>query len=475
MIPESVWVPAALASGAAVVGLLGVLLRHNRTGIAVVVAGLVSAAAFGGWQTYAAAPGVEVGWFIAGGGHTSLPALMYALTACAVLAQAGRLASDRRSGLTAAVMAATAVLAHAVLATVDVVVLLVGLVLLWGATFVLQRADSPPGAGRIALLSLAPALVAGGAGIAGVAIAVVLSDGATNMLEIGRALTVAPRVPALLSLALLVSSFAYAIGAFPFGNRLPEHAETGRASTLALVTTVPRLSAMMALVIVLKGTLFASAAFTMSGQVIAALALGSLAFGTFGMLYQSSAARLLGFAAVAQIAYPLLGAAAGDAGITAAGIHAVGSAVALGAAFIALEGVRHLRPEWDGQVSGLVGLGRQAPVTASVLALSLLSLAGLPLFAGFWGVLHVVAALSNAGLLGLALLTALSVPVAFAAVARVLWFAFFERGGEDGAGGGDHVGGFAAVPAVLLGVALLVLGVAPLVAGVASVYAVFSL
>jgi len=48
-----------------------------------------------------------------------------------------------------------------------------------------------------------------------------------------------------------------------------------------------------------------------------------------------------------------------------------------------------LRPEWDGSVAGLAGLGRQAPMLGGSVAVLLISLAGLPPFLGFWSKLIV--------------------------------------------------------------------------------------
>ena len=76
-----------------------------------------------------------------------------------------------------------------------------------------------------------------------------------------------------------------------------------------------------------------------------------------------------------------------------------GSTYALAATgtFLAAAAFERVRPEWDGSVAGLAGLGRRAPLLSGAVAVLLLSLAGLPPFLGFWAKLIVFATAMTRG------------------------------------------------------------------------------
>jgi len=169
-------------------------------------------------------------------------------------------------------------------------------------------------------------------------------------------------------------------------------------------------------------------------------------------------------------------------------------AVAACAAFVALEAIARVRPGWDGTLEGMAGVARCSPLLGVALTAIMLSLTGIPLFAGFWGKLHVFVALIESGSTWVAVGAGVAAVISFGGYGAVIRSAFFD-GEEPVAGPGPDAevphdtvvadgegelddaerGGSPLVVTVLLALVLVVVGVMPLATGFAPLYALFSL
>ncbi|MBC8140794.1 MAG: NADH-quinone oxidoreductase subunit N [Armatimonadetes bacterium] len=112
------------------------------------------------------------------------------------------------------------------------------------------------------------------------------------------------------------------------------------------------------------------------------------------------------------------------------------------------------------QVSDLAGLAKRQPVAAGVMAVFLLSLAGIPPAAGFFGKLYLFLAAINAGYVGLAALGLLASVIGAVYYLNVIVSMFF-RDGENGFSSANARGG-AMWAAIIAAVATLLLGLIPL-------------
>src|SRR6185295_13087772 len=121
----------------------------------------------------------------------------------------------------------------------------------------------------------------------------------------------------------------------------------------------------------------------------------SMMFGNLAAIAQSNVKRLLAYSAVAHAGYALLGVLSGNSqgvsslvyyvityGLTLVGAFAVAGAVEDGAG--------------DAKLSDFAGLSRRSPLLSFCMLIFMLSLAGIPPLAGFFGKFYLFAAAVNA-------------------------------------------------------------------------------
>ena len=197
--------------------------------------------------------------------------------------------------------------------------------------------------------------------------------------------------------------------------------------------------------------------------VLALIAALSMLLGNLVAIRQSSLRRLLAYSAVAHAGYMLLGIVAHTQQSLAALLYYVITyALATLGAFAVIAVVEEQRG--SDQISSFDGLSRQAPVLSFCLAIFILSLAGIPPLAGFFGkfYLFVTVLAATPGSMGLLWLVVLA--IAMSAVSlyyylRVLKRVYVAPLSDDA--GKIHSPILSQVLALLLAGAVVLLGCAP--------------
>ncbi len=166
----------------------------------------------------------------------------------------------------------------------------------------------------------------------------------------------------------LVAALLFKSGAAPLHAWAPDAYETAPASAAAALAGAFKVGMVGALatVVAALGIAGADASGDALGPLllpvfgtVGAAALLSIVVGSTVALTTGSYRRMLAYAGVAQVGYALiaLGALNPPAGL----VLIVTYGIAATAAFVAAEVFAGLRPEWDGSIAGLSGLGRSAP------------------------------------------------------------------------------------------------------------------
>ena len=235
--------------------------------------------------------------------------------------------------------------------------------------------------------------------------------GTTRFDEISRALAAADSLsPGLiLGIALIVAGLGFKVAAVPFHMWAPDAYE-GAPIPITAHLAVGSKAAAFALVL----RLFAEAFMPIVEQwqiLLVALAVITMLLGNLVALAQRNLKRLLAYSSVGQVGYLLMGVAAlaamGDGSLELSHLasngvmlHLVAYAVTNMAAFLCLAAVFNITGRDD--IAGMAGVARRAPVVGLVFAVSLFSLAGLPIFVGFTSKFYLFNAAAAQGLLWVA-------------------------------------------------------------------------
>ena len=159
---------------------------------------------------------------------------------------------------------------------------------------------------------------------------------------------------------------------------------------------------------------------------LAVLAAISIVVGNVGALAQSSLKRMLGYSGVAQAGYILGGlVVASEAGVNALVFYLAVYAFMNLAAFSVIVARERETPFGD-DIRSVQGLGRERPLLAWPLTISMLGLAGMPATAGFIGKLYLIEALVEGNYTWLAVFIAVGTMISLAYYLRVvaaMWMA----------------------------------------------------
>ncbi len=235
--------------------------------------------------------------------------------------------------------------------------------------------------------------------------------GTTQLYEIGSAMSTG-EIPVLMmagTMILVLVGFGFKISAVPFHFWAPDVYEGAPTPIAGFLSTASKAAGFAVLMRVLSG-IYPSIT-PLWTILISVLAVASMVIGNFLALAQKNIKRLLAYSSIAQAGYMLIGVAAGTSlGLSAATYYLLAYLLTNIAAF----GVVHIVGKSTGtdDISAYAGLSRRSPGLAFVMLIALLSLAGIPPFAGFIGKVLVFTAAMQADMAWLAILGVLNSIVA---------------------------------------------------------------
>ncbi len=246
--------------------------------------------------------------------------------------------------------------------------------------------------------------------------------GELNLADIGRELAARNTDPLLITALVMVAvGFGFKIAAVPFHLWAPDAYQGAPGPVAAFIASGSKVASFFILWKVLAFG-FASAGGTAAWRsftsgwlpLLALLAAASVIVGNVAAIAQTSVRRLLAYSAVAHAGYALIGLLAfGDRGLSALLYYVITYAITVLGAF----GVVALIERQTGSDAFVTfaGLNQRAPVLSFCMLIFMLSLAGIPPLAGFFGKFYVFAAALGSGK-DLALLWLVILAIAMSAV-----------------------------------------------------------
>ncbi len=228
--------------------------------------------------------------------------------------------------------------------------------------------------------------------------------GTTSLAAIAPQILAKPLPPLLFAgLVMTLIGFAFKIAAAPFHLWAADTYQGAPISSVAFIASGSKVASFVVLgKILLIGFAPASGNAAWHALVIgwtpilAALAAISILIGNLLALVQKNVRRLLAYSAVAHAGYTLLGLIAnGPAGFAATLFYTTIYAVTLIGAFAVVGFVRHATGGDD--LANFAGLRNRSPWLAGCMTIFMLSLAGLPPLAGFFGKFYLFSSAMRAG------------------------------------------------------------------------------
>lgn len=223
---------------------------------------------------------------------------------------------------------------------------------------------------------------------------------AMNYTELSRFLAANPdNFIASLGVVLVLAGVAFKIGAFPFQIWVPDVYQ-GAPTPVTAFLAVASKGAGFAVLLALCGPGGAFLPYSaLVTPVLTVMAAATLLFGNLAALTQHNVKRLLGLSGVAHAGFLLVGVVASkDAPMAVGAIYFYLFAYLI-ASFTVFGVMAHVAgpDDADQELDHYAGLAKENPFLATVLAVGLGSLAGIPPLAGFMGKLFVFMAAFQAG------------------------------------------------------------------------------
>jgi NAD(P)H-quinone oxidoreductase subunit 2 len=201
-----------------------------------------------------------------------------------------------------------------------------------------------------------------------------------------------PLVWAIMSV-MIVSGVCFKLTAAPFHMWAPDVYEGAPTPVVAFLSVVSKIAA-FALAIRLFSMLFGAQAGW--SELLSVLAVTSMVVGNVVALAQRNIKRLLAYSTVAHVGYLLLGLVVmSQAGLASLVYYLITYLFMNLGAFAVVTYIEDITDRSD--IASYAGLARKRPGLAFVLSIMLLSLAGIPITAGFFGKFFLFQAVVNAG------------------------------------------------------------------------------
>lgn len=262
--------------------------------------------------------------------------------------------------------------------------------------------------------------------------------GTLQLPEIAARLPTAPRVAAIVALALVIAGYAFKVTLVPFHLWVPDTYQGAPTAITAFLSVAPKAAGIAVLLRTLA--LASPNEVAISPQWMAALAALTMTLGNLLALRQTNVKRLLAYSSIAQAGYLLMGIAALERSSLAVPGLLVYLAVYVAmnlAAFLAVAAVG--RATGSDEMPRYAGLAGLFPMTALALALSVVALAGIPPMASYVGKAMLFLAAMDAGLAWLAWIAAANSALSLYYYARLLEVMYL-RGSFAAADGAAIVG-----------------------------------
>lgn len=234
--------------------------------------------------------------------------------------------------------------------------------------------------------------------------------GSMNLSVIGSRLSGSGNYWILFALSLVILGYGFELTLVPFHFWAPDVYSGTSAPIAGFVSVVPKIAGFAGLARIL--TLAFPNDLMEWSLLLSILAAATMTFGNIAALKQNKLKRLLAYSSIAQSGYIIIAVSVlekSETAFSAVGFYIIAYVfMNLGAFAVAAQ----IERNYDSDDFVLLkGLGKTNPFCAIVLALSLLSLAGIPPLTGFAGKIFLLKAAMDAGFIWLAVIAIINMTI----------------------------------------------------------------
>ncbi len=232
---------------------------------------------------------------------------------------------------------------------------------------------------------------------------------------------------AFIGLIFTLSGFFFKLALFPFHVWAPGVYQGAANQVTAYIATASKVAA---IAILLRMVSLSGGGSRPLVHILAVLAIASMTLGNLVAMVQKDLKRLLGYSAIAQAGYVLIGILSfNESGYAGAIFYALAYLVMNFLCFLV---VVKVAPDGSNlQIAQLAGLHRRSPLLAMALMLGVFSLGGIPPTIGFTGKFLVFTAAMKNGYFYLVLIGMINVAVSLYYYALIVKAAYFLEPDED--------------------------------------------
>ncbi len=230
-------------------------------------------------------------------------------------------------------------------------------------------------------------------------------------------------------LVFVVIGIAFKLGAVPFHMWVPDVYHGAPLAITLFISSVPKLAGLALAIRLLDNGLIGLHSDWQG--MLAVLAALSLVLGNVIAIAQTNIKRMLAYSTISHMGFMLLGILAGTPeGYAAAMFYAIAYAITSAGAFAVVIMLSVDGREAD-QIDDYKGLARRNPWQAFLMLMILFSLAGIPVFLGFFAKWQVIAAALQAGFVGLSVLAVLAAVVGAFYYLRIVKLMYFDEPDQE--------------------------------------------
>jgi NADH-quinone oxidoreductase subunit N len=253
--------------------------------------------------------------------------------------------------------------------------------------------------------------------------------GSTNFAVLARLFAPAAQgaasVGLIVGIVFVMAGLAFKVSAVPFHMWTPDVYEGAPTPVTAFFAVAPKIAAISLFTRVMTGP-FGPLVMEWR-QIVVAVAIASMILGALAAINQTSIKRLMAYSSIGHVGYALVGLAAGTpSGVRGVMIYMATYLFMTVGAFACVLSMKRGGKMVE-SIADLAGLARSQPKVAYAFAVFMLSLIGIPPFAGFFGKIFVFLPAIEAGLYALAVIGMLASVVGAYYYLRVVKIMFMDE------------------------------------------------